>query len=71
MELLPENQSPIPSGLTQRIDLADRVAGVITRKAKIAGISDVAYFREIMAGRVPRITRAEAAEYVGDQKTAT
>jgi len=33
---------------------------VIARKAKAAGLSDAAYFREILGGRAPRITHAEA-----------
>ena len=66
MEPSPDNQPPFAPGLTRRIDMANRVAAVITRKAKIAGLTDVAYFREIMAGRVPRITRAEAAASVAE-----
>ena len=67
MDPSPDNQSPIPPGLTERIDAAIRVAGVITRKAKIAGMSDDAYVCEIIAGRVPRITGEEAAAYVADE----
>ena len=52
--------SPVPASATKRSELAERVAAVITRKAKVAGMSDAAYFREIMSGRAPRITRAEA-----------
>ena len=44
----------------ERGETAARVAALINRKAKVAGLSDAAYFREIIAGRVPRITRAEA-----------
>jgi hypothetical protein len=46
--------------ILQRRELSKRVAAVITRKAKDAGLSDAAYFREIMDGRAPRITQAEA-----------
>jgi hypothetical protein len=42
-------------------DTAARVAAVIARRACAAGLSDVAYFGEIVAGRAPRITRAEVA----------
>ena len=37
-------------------ETAARVAAVISRNAKVAGLSDTAYFREIMGGRAPRIT---------------
>jgi hypothetical protein len=67
MDPSPENRSPIPPGLIERIDDAIRVAGVIARKAKTAGMSDDAYVGEIFAGRVPRITRAEAPGYVADE----
>ena len=46
--------------LPQRSPIADRVAAVITRKARQAGMSDAAYFRQIMDGKAPRITAAEA-----------
>jgi len=45
-----------------RIDKTSRkVRAIITRRATAAGLSDIAYFREIIAGRAPRITRLEAA----------
>ena len=47
-----------------RSDTAARVAAVITRRARVAGLTDADYFAEIMAGRAPRITRAEAASEV-------
>ena len=42
-------------------DTARRVAAVIARRARAAGLTDANYFAEIIAGRAPRITRAEAA----------
>lgn len=52
-----------PAGATivGHSDTAARVAAVIARRARVAGLSDAAYFAEIIAGRAPRITRAEAA----------
>ena len=47
--------------VVDRSDTAARVAAVIARRARVAGLSDAAYFREIIAGRAPRITRSEAA----------
>ena len=44
-----------------RNEAAARVAAVISRRARVAGLSDAAYFGEIIAGRAPRVTRAEAA----------
>jgi len=37
------------------------VLAVIRRRAHLIGMTDEKYFREIIAGRAPRITRAEAA----------
>jgi hypothetical protein len=48
--------------------MAVRVAAVITRKAKVAGMSDAAYFREIIGGRAPRITRAETRSVTANGK---
>jgi len=42
-------------------ELSKRVRAIIVRRAKVAGLSDVAYFHEIIAGRAPRITRQEAS----------
>ena len=44
-----------------RSRLSDGVRAVIARRAVIAGMSEVDYFREIIAGRAPRVTRLEAA----------
>ena len=44
-----------------RSRLSNAVRAVIARRAMAAGICDADYFREIIAGRVPRITRLEAA----------
>ena len=44
-----------------RTDTAARVAAIIARRAGEAGLSNIAYFTEILSGRAPRITRAEAA----------
>jgi hypothetical protein len=38
-----------------------QVAAIIKRRAALAGMADAVYFREIIDGRAPRITRAEAA----------
>ena len=51
--------------------MAVRVAAVITRKAKVAGMSDAAYFREIIGGRAPRITRAEAGIVTSSGKSVS
>jgi hypothetical protein len=44
-----------------RSELSKRVRAIIVHRATAAGLSDIAYFREIIAGRAPRITRQEAA----------
>ena len=44
-----------------RSRLSNGVRAVIARRAVAAGISDFDYFREIIAGRAPRVTRLEAA----------
>ena len=44
-----------------RSELSKRVRAIIVRRAKAAGLSDVDYFREIIAGRAPRVTRLEAS----------
>ena len=54
-------RSPAAATAVDRSDTAARVAALITRRARVAGLSDAAYFAEIIAGRAPRITRAEAA----------
>jgi hypothetical protein len=43
------------------LELSRGVRAVIVRRAKAIGLSDVAYFHEIIAGRAPRITRLEAS----------
>ena len=50
-------QSPPP----ERSEISQRVLAVIRRRAQLIGMTDEKYFREIIAGRAPRITRAEAA----------
>jgi hypothetical protein len=37
-----------------------QVARIIARRAAAAGMSSASYFNEIVAGKAPRITRAEA-----------
>ena len=49
-----------PTSVT-RSRLSNGVRAVIARRAVAAGISDVQYFHEIIAGRAPRVTRLEAA----------
>ena len=44
-----------------RSRLSRGVRAVITRRALAVGLCDADYFREIIAGRAPRITRLEAA----------
>jgi hypothetical protein len=44
-----------------RSKLSNGVRAVIARRAIAAGLCDADYFREIIAGRMPRITRLEAA----------
>jgi hypothetical protein len=53
------------SQLTQamtRAQASARVGAIISRRASAAGITDAAYFREILAGTMPRVTFAEAVD---------
>jgi hypothetical protein len=43
-----------------RAQMSRQVSAIIDRRAAAAGMSSVNYFNEILAGNVPRITRAEA-----------
>jgi hypothetical protein len=54
-EAQPERQKPL-----SRAQVSRQVAGIIARRASAAGMSSAKYFREIIAGRAPRISRAEA-----------
>ena len=39
-----------------------RVAAIIARRAHAAGLTEATYFRQIIAGRAPRITRSEVRD---------
>ena len=43
-----------------RAQVSRQVSAIITRRAAAAGMSPESYFNEIVAGKAPRITRAEA-----------
>ena len=43
----------------QRRKESARVKAIIARRAVAVGLSDLDYFREIIAGRAPRITKVE------------
>ena len=62
MNLCPSNENttvtPVPARPLKHSDMAKRVAGVITRKAKVARMTDAAYFRQ-NEWQSTRITRAE------------
>ena len=63
----PSSKTPVSPANAETMVVAARsrlssgVRAVITRRATAAGMCDVNYFREIIAGRAPRITRLEAA----------
>jgi hypothetical protein len=42
-----------------RLKVSARVGAIISRRAVAAGLSDGDYFREIIAGRAPRITKVD------------
>ena len=43
-----------------RAQVSRQVSAIINRRAAVAGMSPESYFNEIVAGKAPRITRAEA-----------
>ena len=43
-----------------RAQVSRQVLAIIARRAAVAGMSSESYFKEIIAGNAPRITRAEA-----------
>ena len=49
-----------PSRAPTRAQVARQVSAIIARRAAVAGMSSKSYFKEIIAGNAPRITRAEA-----------
>ena len=50
-----------PTNDVPRSRTSMKVRAIIARRAVAAGLSELNYFREIIAGRAPRITRLEAA----------
>ena len=43
----------------KRLKVSVRVRAIIARRAVAAGLSDADYFREIIEGRAPRITKVD------------